>query len=91
MYKRQAKNGDYVQARPGYFTPSNAPVEATAARRKFDSEALAADTMADFPVQLAGRLSKTEKGDPVLSLVIHVDIDKLDFAERDGRQIQRCV
>jgi VWFA-related protein len=86
-----AKNGDYVQARPGYFTPSNAPVEATAARRKFDSEALAADTMADFPVQLAGRLSKTEKGDPVLSLVIHVDIDKLDFAERDGRQIQRLA
>jgi VWFA-related protein len=79
----------YVQTRPGYFAPSAGPSETEAARRKFDQEAAAADTLTDFPVQLAGRMGKTDKGEPQLSLIIHVDLAKLQFAERDGRYLQK--
>jgi VWFA-related protein len=86
-----AGKADHVQTRPGYLAPATAPAEPETAPRKLDREALAADTISEIPVQLAGRLGKTEKGDPELSLVIHVDVGKLQFAERDGRQTQKLA
>jgi VWFA-related protein len=82
---------DYVQARPGYFAPANPPAEAKTELRKLDQEAIAADTLAEIPVQLTGSLSKTEKGAPVLSLLIHVDLAKLKFTESSGRQTQKLA
>jgi hypothetical protein len=78
----------YVQTRPGYFAPAG-PSDSDAARRKFYQEAAATDTLAEFPVQLAGRMGKSEKGDPQLSLIIHVDLAKLQFAERNSRYLQK--
>ncbi len=86
-----AGNHDYVQTRPGYFAPANAPAEVKAAPRELDREAVAPDELTQIPIHLAGRLSKTEKGDPVLSLVIHVDLAKLKFTPRDGRQTQKLT
>lgn len=40
-------------------------------------------------MQLAGRLGKNDKGEPLLSLIIHVDLAKLQFAERGGRYLQK--
>jgi VWFA-related protein len=82
---------DYVQARPGYFAPANPPAEAKTELRKLDTEAMAVDALAEIPVQLAGRLGKTEKGDPTLSLVIHVDLAKLRFTESLGRETQKLA
>ena len=86
-----AEKKDYVQTRPGYVAPVKAPVEAKMELRKLDSEALAADALAEFPVQLAGRLGKTIQGNPELSLVIHVDLAKLKFTESWGRQTQKLT
>jgi len=83
--------GDYVQTRPGYFAPANAPAETKTELRKLDQEAMAVDALAEIPVQLAGRLGKTEKGDPTLSLVIHVDLAKLRFTESSGRETQKLA
>jgi len=80
-----------VQTRPGYFAPAAGPSEAEAARRNFDQEASAADALTDFPVQLAGRVAKTDKGERLLSLIIHVDLARLQFAERDGRYLQKTI
>jgi VWFA-related protein len=84
-----AGNKEYVQTRPGYFAPANPPAASTAGMRKLDQEALAADALAEIPVQLSGRLGKTEKGAPTLSLLIHVDLAKLKFTPQDGRQLQK--
>jgi VWFA-related protein len=86
-----AGNRDYVQTRPGYFAPPNPAAAAPAELRKLDQEALATDALAEIPVQLSGRLGKTEKGDPTLSLVIHVDLAKLIFTENRGRQTQKLA
>ncbi len=82
----RSARGDYVQTRPGYF--ASAP-PAPPAERDIDREAAASDTRPDFPVQLAGRLGATPKGEPLLSLIVHVDLATLKFAERDGRHVQR--
>jgi hypothetical protein len=86
-----AANHDYVQARPGYFAPSNAPAEAKTELRKLDQEALAVDALAEIPVQLTGRLGKNVQGNPELSLMIHVDLAKLKFTESSGRQTQKLA
>jgi hypothetical protein len=86
-----AANHAYVQARPGYFAPANAPAEAKTEPRKLDQEAVAMDTLAEIPVQLAGRLGKTIQGAPEISLVIHVDLAKLKFTESWGRQTQKLA
>ncbi len=86
-----AGNHDYVQTRPGYFAPANTPAEAKTEPRKLDQEALAVDALAEIPVQLSGRLSKTMQGSPLLSLVIHVDLAKLKFTESWGRQTQKLA
>jgi VWFA-related protein len=86
-----AANHAYVQARPGYFAPANAPAEAKTEPRKLDQEAVAMDTLAEIPVQLAGRLGKTIQGTPEISLVIHVDLAKLKFTESWGRQTQKLA
>lgn len=86
--KLTKRKGDAVQARPGYFAPGNAPPETP---RKLDTEALATDTVAEIPVQLAGRLGRTENGDQTLSLLIHVDIAHLKFTESWGRQAQKLA
>ena len=84
-----AAKQDYVQTRPGYFAPGTAPSEADSARRKFDQEATASDPLSEFPVQLAGRIGKTDEGEPLLSLIIHTDLAKLQFTQRDGRNLQK--
>jgi len=86
-----AGSHDYVQTRPGYFAPANAPAEAKAELRKLDQEAMAVDALAELPVQLSGRMGKTEQGASVLSLLIHVDLAKLKFTERLGRQTQKLA
>jgi hypothetical protein len=86
-----AGSHDYVQTRPGYFVPANPSAAATTELRKLDQEALATDALAEIPVQLSGRLGKTEKGDPTVSLVIHVDLAKLKFTENWGRQTQKLA
>jgi len=86
-----AGKGDYVQTRPGYFAPANAPAEAKTELRRLDMEAMAGDAVAEIPVHVAGRLGKTIQGNPELSLVIHVDLAKLKFTESWGRQTQKLA
>jgi len=86
-----AGKADYVQARPGYFAPARVPVKADEPLRKLDSEVLAADELSELPVHVAGRMGKTPKGDPTLSVVIHVDLAKLKFTENSGRQTQKLA
>jgi VWFA-related protein len=83
-----AKDHGYVQARPGYMA---APAEAPPAIAKMDRAILAQDVLSEIPVQLGGRISKTEKGEPVLALVIHVDIAKLKFTSQGDRQNQKLT
>jgi hypothetical protein len=83
-----AKDHGYVQARPGYMAMA---AEAPPAIAKMDREILAQDVLSEIPVQLGGRMSKTEKGEPVLALVIHVDIAKLKFTTQGDRQNQKLT
>ena len=86
-----AGKGHYVQARPGYFAPRNAPTGAHAGLRPLDRQALASDVLTEIPIQLDGRPDKSAEGDSEVSLAIHVDVSLLKFAKRNGRNVQKLT
>jgi VWFA-related protein len=90
--KLAAKSDNFVQSRPGYVTPPHAAAGMIPAQpRPIDHEILVSDEISQFPLQLAGRLGKGEPGDPSLSLVMHVDLSNLRFADRDDRHLQKLT
>ncbi len=80
------KNGYYIQARPGYFLPAN--VTSSTQPRSIDDQVLAKDVRTDIPIQVAARLTRSDKGDREVSLAIHVDVSPLKFARQNGRNTQ---
>lgn len=74
-----------VQARPGYFAPTEKPAETS----KFDSEVLAKDTVEDFPVDLGTQNTRLPDGDMTVSIIAKVDVSKLAFSKQGDRRTQR--
>jgi len=85
------KNGESVQTRPGYVTVANAASLTPMEPRPIDHEILVSEALTQIPLQLAGRLGKGVPNDPSLSLVMHVDVSHLKFAEKDGRHMQKLT
>ena len=85
-----ALKGDYVQARPGYFAPGNALDQNTGVR-PIDREVMARDIVKDIPIDVGEDTGKASKGDAVVTLMIHVDIRGLQFAQREGRSVQKLT
>ena len=85
-----AKSDHYVQTRPGYFASSGGEsADGKTDVRPLDTQVQATGVLADIPVQVTTRVGKTEKGDPAVSTLIHVDISPLKFAQRGDRHVQR--
>jgi hypothetical protein len=89
--KLTAKSDNFVQARPGYVTPPHAAASAPAQPRPIDHAVLTSDVLNQIPLQLAGRLGTGGPDDPSLSLVMHVDLSHLRFADREDRHLQRLT
>jgi VWFA-related protein len=85
-----ALKGDYIQARPGYFAPGSAPAEGPRGPRSIDQEVQARDVLKDIPIDV-GEETKPGKGEGVVTLMIHVDLAPLKFAQREGRHIQKLT
>jgi VWFA-related protein len=79
----------YVQARPGYFAPGATPT-GNAGGRSIDQEVLARDILKEIPIDV-GEETKPGNGEAVVTLMIHVDLATLKFAQRDGRSIQKLT
>jgi len=86
-----AGKGYYIQARPGYIAPGNAPTSAQPEPGPLDRQALAQDVLTEIPIRVEERPDRSEKGEPQLSLSIHVDVAALKFAERNGRRVQKLT
>jgi VWFA-related protein len=86
-----ALKGDYVQARPGYFSPGNAPGRTVQDSRPIDRQVPAQDVLTEIPIQVDGQAGKSENGDRQVSLKIHVDVSPLKFSLRDGRHVQKLT
>ncbi len=86
-----AKSNNYVQVRPGYFAPAAAAPTAAPEMRPLDRQISASDVLAQIPVQLTPKVGKTDKGEPTVSLLIHVDLAALKFTQRDDRRLQKLA
>jgi VWFA-related protein len=88
------RKGYYIQARPGYFAPGKAPAAAAGTQTELsplDRQVLGSDVLTEIPIQVDGRLRKSEKGEQEVSLAIHVDVSPLKFAQRGGRHVQKLI
>ena len=86
-----AKSNNYVQTRPGYITPANTAAAPQPELRPIDRQVALSDVLTAIPVQVTARLGKTDKGDPTVSSVIHVDIKPLKFSDRSDRHFQKLI
>jgi VWFA-related protein len=86
-----AKNDDYVQTRPGYVTAANAPAATQTEARPLDQQVLAPDVLTAIPIQLFQQPGKAANGDPVVSLLIHVDLAPLKFTQHNDRHVQKLI
>lgn len=90
-----------VQARTGYFAPTNevkksapAPTPAAAAPAPLspiDREVLATDAVSDLAAVLDVKPGKNDKGEPALLANVHVDVKMLSFDHKDDRSTQKLT
>jgi len=77
-----------LQARLGYAASSANAAAPSSPPSKLDSEAMASDTIADLPVRFTW---EQWKGPPGITLVAHLDFNRLHFETRQGRRGQKLT
>ena len=88
-----ATGGSYiVQARPGYV----AAVSATNQKpdnlqERLDRELRSTDTLGNVPVGVTVEPGTSTTGEPLLWLLVHVDLRQLSFSKQTDHQAQRIV
>ncbi len=83
-----SKQGRYVQARPGYVAPTNAPTATTVELRPIDRQVPGTDVLTAIPIRVDPRVNRTAAGGSEVALAIHVDVSGLKFTKRNGRNVQ---
>jgi len=79
-----------VQARLGYFS-AIAAAAAPPVERRIDKEVLAGDSLDEVPASLSASGAKTASGDPVLRVVLRVDVPHLPFVTQSGVRSQKLT
>jgi hypothetical protein len=77
-----------LQARLGYAASSANAAAPSSPPSKLDSEAMASDTIADLPVRFTW---EQWKGPPGITMVAHLDFNRLHFETRQGRRGQKLT
>jgi VWFA-related protein len=77
-----------LQARLGYAASSASAAATSSAPSKLDSEAMASDTLTDLPVRFTW---EQWAGPPGITMVAHLDLDRLHFETRQGRRGQKLA
>jgi VWFA-related protein len=80
-----------VQARHGYFAPAKGTAPATTPRQKLDREVSAGGVLADFPANVTVAAGKSSGGQPLLWVLVHVDLKPLLFTKRDEHHLQGLI
>lgn len=85
-----------VQSRPGYVAAALAAspqVEqaSSAPQRRLDRELMGSDTLADVPAGVTAQPGTSKTGQPLLWLLVHIDLKRLSFSRQNDRQEQRIT
>lgn len=85
--------GQFVQTRPGYFAPLNAPsvTHAESPENDLDNEVFAADSRSDIAASVETQEGPLNGSGNVLWVNVHVDISTLKFDTRSERHAQQIV
>ena len=94
--KLSASTSYLVQARPGYFAMGATETQRTKSQptgpqEKLDREVMATDSLADFSVGVTVEPGQSKTGQPLLWLLVHVDLKQLPFTRQNERQGERIT
>ena len=82
------RKGYSIDARPGYFAPDPKD-DKPPAERPIDLAVRADDTRNDVPVTTTAMPDKLVTGEPAVSVVAHIDLNRLAFRLLQGRHVQK--
>jgi VWFA-related protein len=82
------KKGCSVEARLGYTATAAKAEEAASAASKLDTAVMARDTVADLPASFTW---EQWAGPPAITMIVHLDFNRLHFKPNGGRQAQKLV
>ncbi len=85
----RSRNRYLIQARPGYWAVPHLQQEPSSEERRVDREVMGSGTLQELPALFASEPSKTDQGDPALDAVLHLDVGKFHFLEKDGVRTQK--
>ena len=85
------KSPSGVQARRGYFAPTSEEAGQPAPQSKFDQEVFAGDTLANIPVSVTQQSGRSNTGEPILWVEVHVDLRGLPFQQQSDRHVQKLT
>ena len=77
-----------LQARLGYAASSANAAAPSSPPSKLDNEAMASDTITDLPVRFTW---EQWAGPPGITMVAHLDLDRLHFETRQDRRVQKLA
>ncbi len=78
-----------VEARRGYYAPAKERPAKPNPLEEFDSDVSASDNRAEFPVEVTAQPGKLDTGEPVLRIVVRMDIRSLPFERRGDRSAEK--
>jgi len=85
---------DFLQVRPGYFSPGKASAEQPSAANKaddIDTEIRGSTEKSDLPATITVKFGTASSGNPQLTIQTHIDIQKLLFDQQNDRHVQKLT
>ncbi len=84
-----------IEARRGYFAAAPAAQRQedslVAKREKLDHAVLAADAIADIPLEVTAQSETLNNGQQGLQVAVHVDVHNLPFQRSNDRSVERLI
>ncbi|HKN76199.1 MAG TPA: VWA domain-containing protein [Candidatus Acidoferrum sp.] len=82
---------DFVQVRPGYFAPAKTSSDQSSPVDKMDVLMSGTNEENELPATLSEKLGTAKTGGPQLTILSHVDIQKLAFEQQKDRHVQKLT
>jgi len=80
-----------IQARRGYFAPTEATKQAEGRADTFADEVLKTDSIEGIPAEVTAQPGRLPSGETGLQVSLHVDVGTLSFQKGQGRQMDKLT
>jgi len=87
----ESKAGYTIEARRGYYAPSHLEDAAATAKREIEDALFSREEMSDLPVELHTQFFKAPDGAATVTVLAHLDLQRMKFRKADGRNLDNIT